>query len=109
MSLQVIHNESSKLLAHHDVAVTVNELKAASLRSSIIGAADIARVAWEIASNDEIQPGPRVSALALLAKRHPEFSEKHELSADIRIKALTAVANMTEEQLLRLAGEEPRG
>jgi hypothetical protein len=96
-------------LAKPEVAQRVQTLKGRSLASVSVGAADIARVAWEIASNDEIQPGPRVSALALLAKRHPEFSEKHELSADIRIKALTAVANMTEEQLLRLAGEEPRG
>lgn len=40
-----------------------------------ITAADISRRAWEIANEDK---GDRVGALALLAKRHREFSEKQE-------------------------------
>ena len=43
------------------------------------------------------------SNLALLAKRHPEFSEKHDISANVRMQALSAVAMMSETQLLALA------
>lgn len=43
---------------------------------------DIVRRAWEIANEDR---GDRTAALALLAKRHPEFSEKHEVKAEIDV------------------------
>ncbi len=36
--------------------------------------------AWDIAMRDEAPAAAQVSALTLLAKRHPEFSEKREVS-----------------------------
>jgi hypothetical protein len=44
-------------------------------------------------------------ALALLARRHPEFSEKHEVTGDVRLRveALSAVAQMSPEQLAEVA------
>jgi phage terminase small subunit len=98
-----IWDEASRTLALPHVSHRITELQERSLASTDITAADIARTAWKIASDEELQPSARVSALALLAKRHPEFSDKHDVSVDVRAKALIAVANMTEEQLLRLA------
>lgn len=44
-----------------------------------------------------------IPALALLARRHPEFSEKHEIKSDQRTEAFLLVAGMTPEQLRALA------
>lgn len=96
--------EASKALANPKIATRIQALQERSLKRVDVSADDIARVAWGIATDQEQQPGPRVSALALLAKRHPEYSEKHDINANVRLQALQAVANMTEEQLLRLAG-----
>jgi len=51
------------------------------------------------------QFGAAVSALNLRAKRHPEFSEKHEVTGDVRLRveALAAIATMTPEQMKALA------
>ena len=65
---------------------------------------DIVRVAWEIASDTTAQTGPRVSALALLAKRHPEFSEKHEVHAEIDARIVQGIAQLSTDDLKRLAG-----
>ena len=40
-----------------------------------------------------------VPALALLAKRHPEFSEKHDVNMNIRAQVLGLVASMSEDEL----------
>lgn len=47
----------------------------------------------------------KLGALNTLAKLFPEFSEKHEITTDVRVRmeALTAVANMSPEQLKALA------
>lgn len=56
-----------------------------------ITAADISREAWNIATDPEMPAAARVSALALLAKRHPEFSEKLEwLHTAVREAAIEA-------------------
>jgi hypothetical protein len=64
---------------------------------------DIVRWAREIATDPDQPAGSRVSALALLAKRHHEFSDKHEISSDVRLQAMQAVANMDEATLRALA------
>ena len=60
-----------------------------------VTAADIVREAWSIATDTERHDGARVSALALLAKRHPEFSDKHDHAGPGGgpIPLLTAIAN----------------
>lgn len=46
-----------------------------------------------------------VAALALLARRQPGFSEKHEITGDLRVRleALTAVAHMSPDEMKALA------
>lgn len=70
-----------------------------------ISAEDIAREAWKIAIDMEAPPASRVSALTLLAKRHVEFSEKHEITGEmvLRSNALVAIANMSANELKELA------
>ena len=47
-----------------------------------VNAADIERVAWAIASDEEVHPGARVSALNLLAKRTGGFVERREVAVN---------------------------
>ena len=101
-SLPAIHVAASRLLSSAKVALRVSQLEERSLAHVDVTALDIARTAWQIASNGDIQPSARVSALALLAKRHPEFSDKHEVQGNIAIQAMSAVANMSTEELKAL-------
>ena len=101
--LPTVWNEASRLLANPQVAQRVSELTERSLATVDVTAADIARVAWQIASDGDTQPSARVSALALLAKRHPEFSEKHDVKVDKRSQALIAVSELPLERLIALA------
>lgn len=103
MSVQVVNNEASKLLDHREVSVTVDRLKADSLAHVDVSAAMIAREAWNIARADDAPHSARVSALSLLAKRHPEFSDKHDVKVDQRTQALMAVSEMPLEQLIAIA------
>ena len=101
--LPTVWNEASRLLANPQVAQRVSELTERSLATVDVTAADIARVAWQIASDGATQPSARVSALSLLAKRHPEFSEKHDVKVDQRSQALIAVSELPLERLIALA------
>jgi phage terminase small subunit len=103
MKVETIKKRASELLAHGDVSGTIESLKAAQMREIDVTAADISRVAWSIANADDASHGSRVSALALLAKRHHEFSDKHEVSSDVRLQAMQAVASMDTAQLRALA------
>lgn len=94
---------ASRLLTKPNVAAAVSERTQRVLERAEITAADIARVAWEIATDAETQPGARVSALALLAKRHPEFSDKHEHSGPaggpIPVEVAAILAEMGPERV----------
>lgn len=103
MAVTTIYPHASRLLDNGKVAARVAELKARSLAHVDVGATDIARVAWQIASDSDVQPSARVSALSLLAKRHPEFSDKHDMRVDQRTQALMAVSEMPLEQLIAIA------
>lgn len=70
---------ASKLLSQAKVQAEVKRRKERIAKRIEITAADISRVAWEIATSGESESA-RVSALSLLAKRHREFSEKQEHS-----------------------------
>ena len=98
-----IASEASGLLRHPQISPMIDSLKAAQMASVDVTASDIVRVAWDIARDGEASHGSRVSALALLAKRHHEFSDKHEISSDVRLQAMQAVANMDEATLRALA------
>jgi len=100
-----ISREAVEMESHPKIAPLIAQVQAAVVERLTITAEDISRVAWEIAADGEIQPSARVSALALLSRRHPEFSEKHEVTGDVRLRveALAAIATMTPEQLKALA------
>lgn len=93
------------LLRNPKVIRAIEGKRAATVEKLQITAEDIAREAWSIARADDAPHSARVSALALLAKRHPEFSDKHEITGDVRhrVEALSVVAQMTPEQLRALA------
>lgn len=80
-----ISREAVEMESHPKIAPLIAQVQAAVVERLTITAEDISRVAWEIAADGEIQPSARVSALALLAKRHPEFSEKHEVDARVGV------------------------
>lgn len=103
MQIQTIHRKAHDVLQRGKVAARIRELQAAQLAETDVTASDIVRVAWEIARSKDASHGSRVSALALLAKRHHEFSDKHEISSDVRLQAMQAVANMDEATLRALA------
>lgn len=72
-----IHRCAHDLLKRPHVAARIAELNQQALERTEVTAEAIVRRAWEIANEDK---GDRVGALALLAKRHREFSEKQEHS-----------------------------
>ena len=102
MKLATVNRAAHDLVTNSKIAARVQDLQDAQLAAVDVSAEDIVRVAWEIANAGDASHGSRVSALALLAKRHHEFSDKHEIGADIRLQAMSAVATMSTEQLLAL-------
>ena len=100
MSLPAIHVAASRLLDHATVALKVSELQQQALAVVDVSAQDIVRRAWEIAQQDR---NDRVSALALLARRHPEFSDKRDINVSERSETLLMVASMSPDELRKLA------
>ena len=103
MAVETVWDEAHNLTRHPEVSPRIKALQDAKLAEVDVSASDIVRVAWDIARDGEASHGSRVSALALLAKRHHEFSDKHEISSDVRLQAMQAVANMDEATLRALA------
>lgn len=103
MAVETVWDEAHNLTRHPEVSPRIKALQDEKLAEVDVTASDIVRVAWDIARDGEASHGSRVSALALLAKRHHEFSDKHEISSDIRLQAMKAVASMSIEQLQALA------
>lgn len=101
--LTTLYPESSKMLANPKISTRIQELEERSLRVVDVSAADVVRGLHEIATNDAAPPAARVSAWLGLAKRHPEFSDKREISVNKRTQALVAISEMPLEQLLALA------
>ena len=79
---------ASQNLTKPEIAAAIAEKHAEQVKRLEITAADIARVAWEIATDTTRPTAARVSALALLARRHPEYSEKHEAVNPAEIEEL---------------------
>lgn len=95
--------QATRLLAMASVREAVASRKRVVQERLHVSAEDITLQAWRIASNEDMQASSRVSALALLAKRHPEFSDKHDFKVDQRSQALIAVSEMPLEQLIAIA------
>lgn len=77
--------QGSRLLTNADIRQAIDDGQRETVQKLSISAEDIAREAWGIAKNSALQAGARVSALALLAKRHPEFSDKQETKHSGRV------------------------
>lgn len=90
--------QGSRLLSNVDVRRALSNQQSKVIERAEITAADIARVAWQIANDEEAQTGARVSALSLLARRHVEFSDKH----DVRLASVD-LSRLTDEEIARLA------
>ena len=103
MALSTIYPNASRLFANSKVQARVAELLEEKLRDVDVRATDIVREAWNIARDPDAPHASRVSALALLARRHPEFSDKHQVQTDVRVQALALVAGLTPEQRRALA------
>ena len=103
MKMETVNRTAFDLAHHPKIAARVRELQDAQLQAVDVSAMDIVRWAREIATDPDQPAGSRVSALALLAKRHHEFSDKHEISSDVRLQAMQAVASMDEATLRALA------
>ena len=95
-----------RLLKHVELAPILAQRQAATLERAGGSAEWIVQQAVETVREARAagQLSVVASNLALLAKRHPEFSEKHDISANVRMQAINAVAMMSEAQLLALAG-----
>ena len=98
---------AGKLMGRPDIQQAVTEVKMRAMAIADVTVADIVRETWEIASNHEYAPAARVSALALLAKRHVEFSDKHEIKHDVVLyeRAIEAISLMEPQKMLELANQ----
>ena len=104
----------SRLLTHVDVAAAVASGGKAVVEK-VAGSAEwiveqAVRIV-EMATQDRKTLAVATPALAILARRHPEFSEKHDLNVQLRAQMLGLVATMTEDELreakLRLTEGNP--
>lgn len=71
---------ASRLLRLPKITLTVERMRAEVFEPARVTAEMIVREAWSIASDSEQPTSARVAALGLLAKRHPEFSDKHDIN-----------------------------
>ena len=92
--------QGSRLLTKADVREAVASAERVTQTRLQVTAEDIALRAWQIAQQDR---NDRVSALALLARRHPEFSDKRDITVSERSETLLMVASMSPDELRKLA------
>ena len=92
--------QGSRLLTKADVREAVASAERVTQTRLQVTAEDIALRAWQIAQQDR---SDRVSALALLARRHPEFSDKRDITVSERSETLLMVASMSPDELRKLA------
>ena len=95
----------SRLMKMPAVRHEIDRLKRVSMNRAEVTAADLVRVTWKIAKDEQNAPAARVSALQLLAKRHVEFSEKFEIKWDMvqQQQALDKIAGMSQDEIRMLA------
>ena len=94
------HVTASRLLTNTKVRDAVASGQRAVQTRLHVTVEDIVARAWVIASENNPD---RVSALALLARRHPEFSDKRNITVSERSETLLMVASMTPDELRKLA------
>ena len=106
-SEKTAHSIGARLMGRADIRQAITEIKMRAMAIADVTVADIVRETWEIASNHEYAPAARVSALALLAKRHVEFSDKHEIKHDVVLyeRAIEAISLMEPQKMLELANQ----
>jgi len=105
-SARTAYSQGARLLKNAEVQRAIAERGQKQLERLEITADDIARRAWEIANQDR---GDRVAALALLAKRHPEFSDKIERVNPEEVWALAVRFGLDPAAVMAEAEEIVRG
>ena len=101
-SAATAYAQGCRLLKDADVARAISELSQRQFDRLEITADDIVREAWEIATHAKSESA-RVSALTLLAKRHPEFRDG--VNVDARSVTLALPPEMTVDELRTLRAE----
>lgn len=77
--------QGSLLLTKIDVKQALAAKQGKQLQRLERTAADISRVAWSIAEDEEAPPSARIAALALESKRYREYSEKQDIEARVGV------------------------
>jgi phage terminase small subunit len=89
--------QASRMIANANVVRAIESASARQFEAIEVTATMIVQRLWRLATDLSTPPAAQVSALALLAKRHPEFSEKRELSGrdggpmELDIRAIVAL------------------
>lgn len=105
MKVATVTKRASELSARGDIAGHIAKIQARVAILADDSAADVLRdtKATYEAAQDAKQYGPAVAALSLRARRHPEFSDKRELSGPaggaIPVALQAVFAALTPEQL----------
>lgn len=110
-----IWKRASELMDHGAVAGRIAELREAATVAVVSAtartAADVSRVAWQIAEDEEQPASARIAALQLEARRYREYSDKHEHGGPdggpLQVALLAKLAVMSEDDLRRsLVGDD---
>lgn len=99
MSSNAIHVEAARLEKHPTVSLRLAQVNEKVVTRLERTAADISRVAWSIAEDEEAPPSARIAALNLEARRFAEYSEKHDVTVSVRAQMLQLVASLPEDEL----------
>ena len=100
--------QGSRLLSKADVRAAVSSGQIATLEK-VAGSAEwiveqaVRVVRYALDDGDSRDLRAAVPALTLLARRHPEFSDKHDISVSERSETLLMVASMSPDELRKLA------
>lgn len=101
MSPKAISVEAAKLERHPSVSLAITQGNQKVVERLEKTAEDIARFHWSVIDDTSAALSDRLKASSLEMRRYQEYSDKREVSSDVRI--LGALASMTTEQLEALA------
>ena len=96
--------QGSRLLSKAEVSAAIAVQQTRALEKAAGSAEWIVQKAVQVVNLaiEKRQLGVAAPNLAILAKRHPEFSEKHDINVNERSQALLMLAELSPEQLQAL-------